>query len=52
MEPRSLTDSLRHLFTRVLFSGEPAVETGVRLRSILVVLLPRRDPLPDARFSP
>ena len=39
MEPRSLTDSLRHLFTHVLFAGEPAAETRVRHLSLLIVLL-------------
>jgi 4-amino-4-deoxy-L-arabinose transferase-like glycosyltransferase len=39
MEPRSLADSLRHLFTRVLFSGAACTDTQVRRGSLLLVLL-------------
>src|SRR5262245_3448516 len=39
MEPRSLPDWLRHLFTRVLFPGAPDPNTRVRWLSLAVVLL-------------
>jgi 4-amino-4-deoxy-L-arabinose transferase-like glycosyltransferase len=39
MEPRSLTDSLRHLFSRVLFAGAPDADTRVRRLSLAIVLL-------------
>ena len=39
MEPRSLGESLRHLFTRVLFAGEPDRDTRIRRVPFLVVLL-------------
>jgi 4-amino-4-deoxy-L-arabinose transferase-like glycosyltransferase len=39
MEPRSLGESLRHLFTRVLFAAEPDRDTRIRLVPFLVVLL-------------
>src|SRR5262245_18183045 len=38
MEPRSLADWLRHLFTRVLFAGEADADTRVRRLSLAVVL--------------
>lgn len=39
MEPRSLTGWLSHLFTRVLFPGEPNADSRVRGFSLLLVLL-------------
>jgi 4-amino-4-deoxy-L-arabinose transferase-like glycosyltransferase len=39
MEPRSLSDSLRHLFSRILFAGELDPDGRVRLIPLLVVLL-------------
>jgi 4-amino-4-deoxy-L-arabinose transferase-like glycosyltransferase len=39
MEPRSVADWLRHLFSRVLFVGEPDATTRVRRFSLVVVLL-------------
>lgn len=38
MEPRSLPEALRHLFSRVLFAGPAATETRVRLASLVIVL--------------
>jgi 4-amino-4-deoxy-L-arabinose transferase-like glycosyltransferase len=41
MEPRSLGESLRHLFSRVLFAGEPDRDARIRLgRFLAVILLP------------
>jgi 4-amino-4-deoxy-L-arabinose transferase-like glycosyltransferase len=39
MEPRSLSDSLRHLFSRILFAGALDPDGRVRLIPLLVVLL-------------
>jgi 4-amino-4-deoxy-L-arabinose transferase-like glycosyltransferase len=38
MEPRSLPEALRHLFCRVLFAGQAATDTRVRLSSLVIVL--------------
>ena len=38
MEPRSLSEALRHLFCRVLFAGQAATETRIRLVSLAIVL--------------
>jgi len=39
MEPRSAAESLRHLFTRVLFVGAAVSNTQSRLRSLLIVIV-------------
>src|SRR4051812_17617854 len=47
MEPRSLTDWLRHLFSHVLFSGTAATDTRIHSWSLALVLM-----LPAALLYP